>query len=859
MRVAHATDHITHAVIGGKKTIDFGISNDPAFFQILSSSLYQDPTYAMIRETICNAWDAHIEAGISTPIEIILDEGYLTIKDFGPGIHDDNIGPIYGVYGASTKKLDGRQTGGFGLGCKSPFAYTDHFQVISCHAGQKTIYNMSKSSAQVEGKPSIITIATVPTQETGITVKIPINTNKPTAMLPALVRDVVFKGDIPAIFNGETLETIGLDKSEFEFVLAKNLKSSSKICVRYGNVVYPVKEHPKFSTLFKRVEALTGERYGAFLVMQAPPDSLSVTPSREALSNSDLTLQTIEGLLAKTLAAMLRNQAVTKNVREKAHAIIDGVDSPESSDLFFQNFEVERWTIPGVASMDLDPIIRTKDQFENWEIFIRLSNEGGSLKSRDWLEYQMHYLLKLAEDGFIDKGLLLTWHRTASKFVSTLKPPRNGYHRQVHRTDDYEHATDWWRRQVLAPFALKLQEVIPDFHPKHLWYTGINVTESEWERGILKPVIRIGNVTSHTRNLISLLRPTTLVISHNNETLESRYAIAKRLNQPFEFQGSILRKTYFSYEIPRKGNLAPGIIEALRQLPGIEVIDFTGRFAYEQLKYDEARLAAEARKKKKAAGIVEEKKKRRAKDEIPALSSLLSKQNSTIDTQLAHGDHVKMITAPKFMALLSRGETHRFQFRQYDNKLSYAIVKVFGDEAGFTFQRPVAERWRKNLNLPEMNPYILNEILNDLQNKPTMQTYSTMSGNRIEEYLKKKVDWHSAQAATTAYNLLLRYKDLREHIPGFMSLDDLDFYRWQIWKQIHAFCDDHNSRQRIKDAEAAIIKAPVDPKIQQFIDKLVENPLVTLLGTEFNNLMARSRNDALARQPLIDFVKSNFI
>ena len=63
MLVSHQSDHITHAVIGGKKSINFRISDDPAFFQILSSALYKDPMLAMVRETICNAWDSHIESG----------------------------------------------------------------------------------------------------------------------------------------------------------------------------------------------------------------------------------------------------------------------------------------------------------------------------------------------------------------------------------------------------------------------------------------------------------------------------------------------------------------------------------------------------------------------------------------------------------------------------------------------------------------------------------------------------------------------------------------------------------------------------------------------------------------------------
>lgn len=62
MQVNHTADHITHAFIGGHKTIEFGISNSAEFFQILSSTLYSDQHLAVAREVLCNAWDAHIRA-----------------------------------------------------------------------------------------------------------------------------------------------------------------------------------------------------------------------------------------------------------------------------------------------------------------------------------------------------------------------------------------------------------------------------------------------------------------------------------------------------------------------------------------------------------------------------------------------------------------------------------------------------------------------------------------------------------------------------------------------------------------------------------------------------------------------------
>ena len=64
------------------------------------------------------------------------------------------------------------QIGGFGLGCKAPFAYVNTFEVISCYKGTKTIYSLSKTSIDTDGKPAISTLIQVPTDETGLTVTI---------------------------------------------------------------------------------------------------------------------------------------------------------------------------------------------------------------------------------------------------------------------------------------------------------------------------------------------------------------------------------------------------------------------------------------------------------------------------------------------------------------------------------------------------------------------------------------------------------------------------------------------------------------------------------------------------------------
>lgn len=307
MQVSHKEDHVTHAVIGGGEQINFGISESAEFFHILSSTLYSDQILAVVRETLCNAWDAHIDAGrTDTPIEITLVEGKFTIKDFGLGIAKDMMGPIYAVYGGSTKKNNGKATGGFGLGCKSPFAYTDHFDVTSCHGGIKTIYNLSKSSGEMGGKPGIKTIVSVPTEETGLTVGINIKDRVDQQRFMVLIKRIVQNAEILATLNGEPMNTYAFSAAVngFAMVAGNLLEQHSMLCIRYGNVIYPVERHVAFSEMYDEAGQLMqhlSHRVSLQLVLQAPPHSISVTPSRESLSMQDKTIATVVELLSKFL------------------------------------------------------------------------------------------------------------------------------------------------------------------------------------------------------------------------------------------------------------------------------------------------------------------------------------------------------------------------------------------------------------------------------------------------------------------------------------------------------------------------------------------------------------------------------
>ncbi len=327
MQVAMLSDAITHAVIGKQASIEMGVSDSAALMHIFSTTLYTYPRLATVREIICNGWDGHIITNrTDTPLQITLENDLLSIRDFGPGIHHDKIGQIYGVFGNSTKRDDSTQTGGFGLGSKAPFSYVDNFEVISHHEGVKTVYRISKSSMEAGGKPSIDTIVSVPTTETGLQVKVNIQ-NQHMGEFSRLVHEVLTLGEIKASVNGEEpVEGLPLEHSPTGYLINSFSGTlTTRINVRYGNVVYPLPKHDAYEDDWYRVNSSIGNLWGsANIIFMCPPDTVSIAPSREALILTEGTVATLKGLLesfdstldqtakisSKQIHAARRNQAL---------------------------------------------------------------------------------------------------------------------------------------------------------------------------------------------------------------------------------------------------------------------------------------------------------------------------------------------------------------------------------------------------------------------------------------------------------------------------------------------------------------------------------------------------------------------
>ena len=125
------------------KSQDFGIGNASKIIGILRNFLYEHKARTMIQEYMSNARDAQRENKSTKKIIVTVPNQLnpvFKVRDFGPGITPQRMTNVFLQYGNSTKEGTNSQTGGFGIGAKSAWAYTDSFTIVSITDGMKRTY-----------------------------------------------------------------------------------------------------------------------------------------------------------------------------------------------------------------------------------------------------------------------------------------------------------------------------------------------------------------------------------------------------------------------------------------------------------------------------------------------------------------------------------------------------------------------------------------------------------------------------------------------------------------------------------------------------------------------------------------------
>lgn len=151
-------------VIGAEKEMNFEIdTSSSVIFDILRDKMYTNKIAAVCREVASNSRDANVEADCKeVPIRISIVEPFeldcisdksIVFGDCGLGITPNRMADVFVKYAASTKRSTNSQVGGFGLGAKTPFAYSDTFTVITvCDLPALKEYSRGGSERDIPSK-----------------------------------------------------------------------------------------------------------------------------------------------------------------------------------------------------------------------------------------------------------------------------------------------------------------------------------------------------------------------------------------------------------------------------------------------------------------------------------------------------------------------------------------------------------------------------------------------------------------------------------------------------------------------------------------------------------------------------------
>lgn len=268
-------------------------------FGILRNQLYSNKPLAVIREYCTNAFDAHVDAGkADEPIIITVPTHIsptLIIRDNGLGLSTEQVYQIFASYGESTKRNTNDQVGMLGLGSKSAFCYVDSFTVTSFNNGVKSVYNAFIDTTQI-GKISLV--HSEPTNETGLEIKININTYDISLFNNAIFDFLKFFNPKPIILNNDAIKrqiynyniTPIISGKTWQVTANGEWSNTGRVFISMGNVNYPVSVSSLPDT--QLVEFLDGFRH-YYIYVKVPIGSVKPSASRESLDMNSKTINAI--------------------------------------------------------------------------------------------------------------------------------------------------------------------------------------------------------------------------------------------------------------------------------------------------------------------------------------------------------------------------------------------------------------------------------------------------------------------------------------------------------------------------------------------------------------------------------------
>jgi hypothetical protein len=299
----------------------FKIATNSKLFSILSDSIYTQKIDAVIRELCCNAFDAHAEARQDRKFQVTLPSEFnpeFRVRDFGFGLGEDDM-QMYTTYGESTKSGSNAYIGAFGIGAKSPFAYTNTFNVTSYNGGAARAYSMFVE----DGVPRMTKLGESPSDEpSGLEVFFPVvlkdiaEFRKKSIAICALMADKIEFMQA----GGQWLAGFDLEVKKYKWDAADYLGTGYATCeikvdtdynqdylfIVQGNVRYEMSTHEIVEmlkqTLGREYDKIVNRAKANFYItgfLRVPNGTFVPHPSRERLTFDEFTKAAIKDIFSK--------------------------------------------------------------------------------------------------------------------------------------------------------------------------------------------------------------------------------------------------------------------------------------------------------------------------------------------------------------------------------------------------------------------------------------------------------------------------------------------------------------------------------------------------------------------------------
>lgn len=413
----------------GNNEKKFTIQASAKAFQILSSALYSRKVEAIIRELSCNAFDSHMMAGYpERPFTVHLPNEWAPefyVEDFGIGLSADDVENIYTSYFTSTKTESNDVIGGLGLGSKTPFSYTDSFNIRTRKGGIECHYNAYINMA---GEPSVSLLSSTPTTEpNGVRVTVPVKVSDFDQF--AQDANVVYKWFpvLPQIVGRElTISNTNAvrlaQEGSFWAEYGKGSYNKNIIYAVMGNVCYHVPNVAEtFSSHFSVGEQTFFKNNSLYVKFDI--GDLDVAASRETISFDEET----EKVFIKRVQDVIRlfSQETQDKLDGEITNVVDAIQLVQNTvgiwahDMFTYNGEtIQKW---GSRSFVEWMFKHEDDEGNSWfENYNFARNNRGQVK-RNSLDYTSYH----------------TFTRLSTKKIIVLMGDDKGYQRVARQLADY--------------------------------------------------------------------------------------------------------------------------------------------------------------------------------------------------------------------------------------------------------------------------------------------------------------------------------------------------------------------------------------------------------------------------------------